>query len=34
MGAVRVGATTAEIDGCRRQLPLLVFDLTKSGLRF
>ena len=33
MGAVRAGTTTTEIDGGRRELPLLVFDLTKSGLR-
>lgn len=33
MGAVRAGTTTTEIDGCRRELPLLVFALTKSGLR-
>lgn len=32
MGAVRVGATTSEIDGARRELPLLIFDLTKRGL--
>ena len=30
MGAVRVGATRSEIDGCRRELPLLVFDLTTN----
>lgn len=33
MGAVRVGTTATEIDGCRRELPLLIFDLTKSDLR-
>jgi GNAT superfamily N-acetyltransferase len=27
LGAVRIGATTSEIDGHRRELPLLAFDL-------
>jgi GNAT superfamily N-acetyltransferase len=27
MGATRVGTTTSEIDGCRRELPLLILDL-------
>jgi GNAT superfamily N-acetyltransferase len=31
MGAIQVGSTTSEIDGSPRDLPLLVFDLTKSG---
>jgi GNAT superfamily N-acetyltransferase len=31
LGAVRVGTIASEIDGCRRELPLLEFDLTKSG---
>ena len=31
MGAVRVGTTTSEIDGCRRELPLLIFDLARSA---
>lgn len=33
MGAVRVGATTSEIGGRRRELPLLVFDLAVTGGR-
>lgn len=31
LGAVRTGVSTSKIDGQRRELPLLVFDLTKSG---
>ncbi|MBA3651412.1 MAG: hypothetical protein H0W66_08045 [Chthoniobacterales bacterium] len=31
MGAVRFGLTKSEIDGCRRDLPLLAFNLTNSG---
>ena len=31
MGAVRTGVITSEIDGRARELPLLRFDLTKSG---
>ncbi len=27
MGATRVGAVTSEVDGQRRELPLLVYDL-------
>src|SRR4030095_1122554 len=27
MGATRVGTTMSEIDGCRRELPLLIVDL-------
>ena len=30
LGAVRIGATTSEIDGHRRELPLLAFDLPSS----
>ena len=30
MGAIRVGSATSRIDGSPRDLPLLVFDLTKS----
>ena len=31
MGAVRVSTTTSEIDGCLRELPLLIFDLSRSA---
>jgi predicted N-acetyltransferase YhbS len=31
MGAVRIGATRSEIDGRRRELPLLVVDLVRSA---
>ena len=30
MGAIRVGTSTSQIDGHRRELPLLAFDLTCS----
>jgi GNAT superfamily N-acetyltransferase len=30
MGAIRIGLITSEIDGRRRELPLLAFDLTCS----
>ena len=33
MGAVRSGVIATEIDGRRRELPLLTFDLTKSCSR-
>ena len=33
MGAVRSGVITTEIDGRRRDLPILTFDLTKSCSR-
>ncbi len=32
MGAVRVGVLAREVDGQRRELPLLAFDLTTSAL--
>jgi GNAT superfamily N-acetyltransferase len=32
LGAVRVGMATSQVDGCRRELPLLIFDLMQSGL--
>jgi len=33
MGAVRSGVITTEIDGRRRDLPILIFDLTKGCSR-
>ena len=33
MGATRIGTTTSEIDGCRRELPLLIFDLARCAAR-
>ena len=32
MGAIRIGLLASEIDGHRRELPLLVFDLAKNRL--
>jgi ribosomal protein S18 acetylase RimI-like enzyme len=31
MGATRIGSTTSAIDGLARELPLVIFDLTKSA---
>ncbi|MBA3544595.1 MAG: GNAT family N-acetyltransferase [Chthoniobacterales bacterium] len=33
LGAVRTGTVVSEIEGCRRELPILEFSLTKSALR-